>query len=291
MAAILLVVLAEQLTTIWRPSLPESVDGKPLVTTVQGLMDLAWDDSRLPANAAVAFWMRPTVVAAFIAFYLTSQPLFRWIRRASGLTTSHFAFRTAVALHNLLLAVFSAVTAWNSWPVVYQHFMERGARAVYCDSDGSLWAAGLGAWSYIFYVSKFYEFADTWVLLLKGKEASFLQVYHHAGIAFIMWGAVASQSAWLLFVVLLNSVIHTLMYTYFLIKTVRPQTEIKAAKYLTKAQIGQFLLGIASTVGIFFMGDECDTESSRFMLACLHIYGFGLIALFVAFANRKYKKS
>ena len=51
------------------------------------------------------------------------------------------------------------------------------------------------------------------ILILKGKQASFLQVYHHTGIAFIMWAAVCSQSAWLQAVTLLNSVIHTLMYT------------------------------------------------------------------------------
>jgi hypothetical protein len=56
------------------------------------------------------------------------------------------------------------------------------------------------------------------------------------------------------------------------------------------AQIGQFLTGIASSAGVLFMGSACDTQSSRFSLAFLHIYGFGLIALFQAFANRKYKK-
>jgi len=35
----------------------------------------------------------------------------------------------------------------------------------------------------------------------------------------------------------------------------------------------------------------CDFhQSSRFGLACLQVYGYGLIALFVAFSKRKYKK-
>ena len=124
----------------------------------------------------------------------------------------------------------------------------------------------------------------------QGKEPSFLQIYHHTGIVAIMWGAVASQSAWLIFVVLLNSFIHTLMYTYFLLKTLYPKMEIKSARYLTTAQIGQFLFGIAASIGVLIMGDSCDSASSRFSLTCLHPYGFGLIALFVAFAKRKYIK-
>jgi hypothetical protein len=282
--------LLQTLTTVWRPNVPESLDGKPLATTVTGLF-LEFPYERLPSNPWIAFFMRPEVVVASILFYLVSKPIVKSFKDAFGLDPNSGIFRAVVAMHNLILAVFSGACAWSSWPIVISFFTERGFMAVYCDQDGSLWANGLGAWSTIFYISKFYEFVDTWILVLKGKDASFLQVYHHSGIAFIMWGAVASQSTWLLFVVLLNSVIHTLMYTYFLIKTISPTTEIKSARYLTKAQIGQFLIGIASTVGIFFLGESCDTESSRFMLACLHTYGFGLIALFVAFANRKYKKS
>ena len=103
-----------------------------------------------------------------------------------------------------------------------------------------------------------------------------------------MWAAVASQSAWLTFVVLLNSFIHTLMYTYFLCKTLVPTMHIPSAKYLTTAQIGQFWVGIAGSAGVLILGETCDSASSRFALLGLQLYGFGLIALFVAFAKRKY---
>ena len=276
---------------LYRPVLPESSDGRPLATTVSELVqDFPYD--RLPDNVWVATWMRPDVVLASCLFYLVSKPLVKAFKKAIGLDPKSETFRKIIALHNLSLAMFSAACAYNSWPIVIQHWLHRGFMATYCDMDGTLWGeAGLGAWCTIFYISKYYEFLDTWILVLKGKEASFLQVYHHTGIVLAMWGGVASQSAWLLWVVLLNSVIHTVMYTYFFIKTVRPKIEIKAARYLTMAQIGQFLLGITSSAGVLVMGEECDTASSRFSLAFLHVYGYGLIALFVAFANRKYKKS
>ena len=34
----------------------------------------------------------------------------------------------------------------------------------------------MGAWSIIFYLSKYYELGGTWLLILKGKPATFLQV-------------------------------------------------------------------------------------------------------------------
>ena len=178
------------------------------------------------------------------------------------------------------------------WYDCYGNLCSYGFYDTYCDPNGTLWepSTGFGAWAFIFYISKYWEFVDTWILVLKGKKPSFLQVYHHTGICFCMWVGTLSQSSWLITVVLLNSVIHTLMYTYFLIKTISPETQIKSAKYLTKAQIGQFFTGIFYSFAILFLGDTCNSQSSRFGLACLQVYGYGLIALFVAFSKRKYAK-
>ena len=273
---------------VWRPSISERIDGRPLAQSVSELFfDFPYD--RLPENKFLAFFMRPDCMIGMLIFYLVSKPLFQAI--AKLIDPKADWFRASIAIHNLALAIFSAVVAWNSWPIVVVHYMQEGLFSTYCDTEGTLWGeSGLGAWAIVFYISKYYEFADTWVLVFKGKKPSFLQIYHHTGIAFTMWGAVLSQSSWLLFVVLLNSVIHTLMYTYFLIKTISPSTEIKAAKNLTVAQIAQFFTGLGCSAGVLVMGDKCDTASSRFMLGCLHVYGYGLIALFMAFASKKYKK-
>lgn len=280
-----------RLLGVWRPELPESSDGKPLATSVSDFINFPYD--RLPPNAFVAALMRPEVVLALVAFYLLSKKILKAIMKSIEFdAASSSAFTLFIAIHNLGLAIFSGICAFNSWPIVLHHLSTRGVIATYCDVDGSLWSeGGLGAWSTVFYISKYYEFVDTWILVLKGKDASFLQIYHHTGIVLAMYGAVASQSVWLLFVVLLNSVIHTLMYIYFFIKTISPTTEIKAARYLTMAQIGQFLTGIACSVGVLIMGDQCDTQSSRASLLFLHVYGFGLIALFRAFAKKKYKEN
>jgi hypothetical protein len=285
---------------IWKPLLPDSIDGQPLVTAVgQLLLPYQFPYHRLPkwdqshVGNIASWFLRPEIVLLAVIFYLLSKPLFVFLRPLLRLDQSPQPrwFRIFLIFHNAGLATFSAVCAHNTWIITWRHFRSHGFFAIFCDLDGTFWNEGnFGAWAYIFYLSKYYEFVDTWILILKGKDASFLQVYHHTGIAFIMWCAVASQSSWLLFVVLLNSVIHALMYSYFCIKSISPKAEIKAAKYLTMAQIGQFLTGIACTLPIFFLGDTCDTQSSRFALACLHIYGFGLIALFVTFAQKKYKK-
>jgi hypothetical protein len=270
--------------------LQASNDGLPLASHVS---DLYWNFpyDRLPSHPFIACLMKPEIMLTLIILYIFSERPMEFLRRLGGGFFKGALFRIFVALHNMALAIFSFVCVSTVLPVVYHHYKQNGFLSIYCDRDGSLWRSGLGAWSILFYFSKYWEFIDTWILVLKGKGANFLQVYHHAGIVFIMHAAVASEGAWLLFVVLLNAFIHTLMYTYFAIKTVAPTVEIKSAKYLTMAQIGQFLIGMGSTYGVLFMGETCDSASSRFSLACLHIYGVGLIFLFLAFARKKYKKA
>ena len=270
------------------PTVSESADGAPLATAVSDLFtDFPYE--RMTSNKYVSIFLEPAYVLAMLVFYNVSKPLFRAI--ASVIDPKAPWFRGSIALHNLALAVFSAVVAAKSWPIVISHLSEQGLFATYCDPDGTLWGQyGFGTWAIIFYISKYYEFVDTWILVFKGKKPSFLQIYHHTGIAFCMWVGVLSQSSWLIYVVLLNSIIHTLMYTYFLIKTISPTTEIKAAKNLTMAQIGQFFTGIGCSFGVLLMGDKCDTSASRFGLACLQVYGYGLVFLFMTFAKKKYKK-
>ena len=284
---------------VWRPDLPESNDGKPLATLISDLSPTNFPIDRLSAGDTnnyvrlLNIFYRPEYVALMLLFYNISKPIFKVIQKSCFPNPDESKVLIGfIAIHNLALAIFSGIVAYNSWPIIIEHYWQHGLFDMYCDPNGTLWTdSGFGPWATIFYISKYYEFIDTWILVLKGKRPSFLQIYHHTGIAFCMWVGTLSQSSWLMYVVLLNSIIHTLMYIYFFIKTINPKYQIKAAKYLTKAQIGQFFTGIICSAGVLWFGDECDTQASRFGLACLQVYGYGLIALFMSFAKKKYNKT
>ena len=76
---------------------------------------------------------------------------------------------------------------------------------------GRLWNEGLGFYGWIFYLSKFYEVADTLIILAKGKRSSFLQTYHHAGAMICMWAGIRYMSPPIWMFVFINSGIHALM--------------------------------------------------------------------------------
>ena len=108
---------------------------------------------------------------------------------------------------------------------------------------GRLWNEGLAFYGWIFYLSKFYEVLDTFIILAKGKLSSTLQTYHHAGAMMCMWAGMRFMSAPIWMFVFVNSGIHAMMYTYYTVTafSIRVPTAIK--RTLTTLQITQFLVG------------------------------------------------
>lgn len=76
---------------------------------------------------------------------------------------------------------------------------------------GRIWNEGLAFYGWIFYLSKFYEVIDTFIILAKGKKSSFLQTYHHAGAMLSMWAGIRYMSPPIWMFVLVNSAIHAIM--------------------------------------------------------------------------------
>jgi hypothetical protein len=104
---------------IWRPALLESTDGLPLATKISDLVtNFPYD--RLPEDRFLQLVLRPEGVVVLLGFYLVSKPLFKLLATMIDPKASWFIY--SIALHNLLLAVFSLVVAVNSWPTVIGHY-------------------------------------------------------------------------------------------------------------------------------------------------------------------------
>ena len=75
----------------------------------------------------------------------------------------------------------------------------------------SLWESGMDYYTWMFYISKYYEIMDTLLLVVKGKKVSFLQMYHHAGAIICTWVGFLYRTPQGVVGVSLNTGIHTLM--------------------------------------------------------------------------------
>ncbi|KAF1347548.1 GNS1/SUR4 family-domain-containing protein [Delphinella strobiligena] len=108
---------------------------------------------------------------------------------------------------------------------------------------GRLWNEGLAFWGWLFYLSKFYEVLDTFVIVAKGKRSATLQTYHHAGAMLCMWAGIRYMSPPIWMFVWINSAIHTMMYTYFTLSALGIRVPMVIKRTLTTMQITQFLFG------------------------------------------------
>ncbi|XP_056377138.1 elongation of very long chain fatty acids protein 2 isoform X1 [Hyla sarda] len=140
-----------------------------------------------------------------------------------------------------------------------------------------------------YYFSKAIEFMDTifFVLRKKNSQITFLHVYHHATMFNIWWCVLnwipCGQS---FFGPTLNSFIHVLMYSYYGLSVIPSMHKyLWWKKYLTQAQLIQFILTISHTL-------SAVVKPCGFPFGCLIFqssYMTTLVILFVNFYLKTYK--
>jgi hypothetical protein len=234
----------------------------------------------------LGLFLKVEVLVILLFFYLVlSKPCFGFIRDNLGVDKNGKLFRMFMVAHNMLLCIFSGWVMVNSWPMMIRYTWEHGLSALF--KDPQFWnEVGFGKWAIVFYVSKYYEFWDTWILVLKGTKPSFLQVYHHTGILISMYLSCVCQSNYLVIVVTFNSMIHTIMYFYYIFSCLGYKSSF--ASTLTMMQLAQFLVGITISSWSYFLDDV--SMNSKLTLAFLHIYAIGLIYLFGEMYKQKYTR-
>jgi hypothetical protein len=121
-----------------------------------------------PVNKLFTFFANPVVpVAAVVLYLLLSDAVFGFLRTTLGVQPKGTLMQFGTIIHSLALALYSLWTFVGSMQIVYPRIMEVGLYGTLCDPDFSLWVAGnFGFWMTHFYISKYYEFIDTWYVLL-----------------------------------------------------------------------------------------------------------------------------
>ncbi|MEE6464988.1 hypothetical protein FKM82_006427 [Ascaphus truei] len=133
-----------------------------------------------------------------------------------------------------------------------------------------------------YYFSKAIEFMDTmfFVLRKKNSQITFLHVYHHATMFNIWWCVLnwipCGQS---FFGPTLNSFIHVLMYSYYGLSVFPSMHKyLWWKKYLTQAQLIQFLLTITHTL-------SAAVKPCGFPFGCLMFQSSYMSTLVILFVN------
>lgn len=190
--------------------------------------------------------------------------------------------------HNMLLCIFSLACFLNTAPIVYELFQQYTWRDVVCYKFSLEYEKTYGYWSHLFYLSKFYEFIDTFIVVAKGRRPITLQVFHHCGAVFGMWLLhVTRCSGGYLFVVE-NSFIHTIMYFYYAVSLLG--IEWKNKFILTILQMIQFVAGTGVGLYQVYTFNDCIRFEDKYAVLLNAVYTNALFIMFAKFYNQSYIK-
>lgn len=116
-----------------------------------------------------------------------------------------------------------------------------------------------------YFLLKVVDLLDTvfFVLRKKDKQISFLHLYHHTGMVVLTWNATKFYpGGHSIFTGFINSIIHVVMYTYYLVSAFQPQykNNLWWKKYITQMQI----VSIYRTFHLIMKDNIIKTETAIF---------------------------
>lgn len=146
--------------------------------------------------------------------------------------------------------------------------------------------------THLFFLVKVSDLLDTIFFVLKKKEShiSFLHVYHHGGMVLGTWiGVKYFAGGHVTFIGLLNSIVHAVMYSYYLIMSIYPEYKRNAwwKKYITQMQMVQFLFIAVHSAQLFF-SNPCNAPLIiSLLLVPQNVF---MLVLFADFYRKSYMK-
>ncbi len=183
-------------------------------------------------------------------------------------------------IHNAALTIFSAYTFFSLAQIIYTDGIVFQHEYYFSNPQ-------FDTIIYYFYLSKYYEFFDTFLLYLNGKTPIFLQKYHHIG-AVICWHIAYVYKAdgiWIPSIA--NSLVHTVMYSYYLGCLLKIKQVRFIKKYITTMQLIQLLGSMLSTMVIYM---PIETERCAIVMIIFTVYVSILVILFAQFFYTNYIK-
>ena len=99
-------------------------------------------------------------------------------------------------------------------------------------------------WNSLFVISKAVELGDTMFLVLKKRPVKFLHMYHHATVLIYCWQSHSEHASTGLWFAAMNTVVHSIMYSYYAARTLGVKVGRRVAMTITAMQIFQMVFGL-----------------------------------------------
>ncbi|XP_039114816.1 elongation of fatty acids protein 3-like [Dioscorea cayenensis subsp. rotundata] len=246
------------------------LSGHPTITTFQ------WSPSQTPFSSL------PSLIIS-ILLYLSLTLLLHLLPIPSPSPSLLHLFSS---LHNLILLLLSFTMSLGC----SLSSLSLPSRHLFCFPPSSTLPQGpLFFWSYIFYLSKLYEFIDTLLILLSGgRRLTFLHVYHHAGVVLMSYLWLATKQSLMPIALVTNASVHVVMYSYYLCSSLGWRWPPRLKRMVTEVQILQFVVSFGmSLVFLWFHFFDGGCEGMQGWLFNA-LFNASLLLLFLDFHGKAY---
>lgn len=217
--------------------------------------------------------------AVYIAFVFGGQ---RFMQNRPG-----YDLRWALIVWSGLLAMFSIIGTARTLPEMISAIRYRSLKYSMCDS--TYYKGVSGFWGSLFVVSKAYELGDTFFIVMRKQPVVFLHWYHHATVLVYTWYSYPEANATGRWFMNMNYVVHSFMYTYYLIRAMRFKIPRAASMCVTILQILQMVVGLVIPLWAYRIkssGEPCKQSIENLRLCSLMYLSY--LVLFSHFFYTRY---
>lgn len=183
--------------------------------------------------------------------------------------------KTPMMLWNAGLAIFSILGFIRVFPELLYTLNKFGFHHTICNNSWTQ-VKETRFWICLFVLSKIPELGDTLFLVMRKQKLIFLHVYHHASVVLFSWFVYADQMAAARWFSAVNLGIHSVMYSYYVLKALPSIVKIPkwVSMFITTSQTLQMIVGAYVVLEGYrtkLMGGQCAT-STKLSFAGTFIY-------------------
>ena len=218
-----------------------------------------------------------------ITFFYLTMCYFSYKYRDNIKAVDNKIMKNIVFIHNMNSIIM------NSYIYIYVIYEVINNNIHLYGNDPRIAYEGLNHISYIFYISKYIDMIDTVIIILNKNfhQLSFLHVFHHSTmptlILYIHKNVPYCGDMW--YVVMYNSLIHIILYYYYLVTSIYGKKAISWGKYLTTMQLIQFVCCFTQQLASIMTNDFYPNYVRELNL----FYSSSMFCLFMNFYFKRYK--